>query len=713
MKLLRWTGLTAVAVFAAAAILYLAFPLLAVSLIERELAAYGFAVKELHIVRPGLRSWRVERAEIAGLGYEVQLVDLQVDYSWESLAAARATRVRIHEVIAAGGGSSAASDVEIGAILLQVPEQVDTLWRELPADALTLESFSVRTAAFAQADGELRGELKLLPELLTIRATADEFRLWLSVQRGGDLTLEASSGESYARFNAQRDISGTAEVDWAFAELARVSGQAEFAVDEQGWSLGEGLAVDVATGEGYRVDAKVQVQAVRGDWNEAADELLRARIGWQGAIAWDGDHINGSGGADLVLGDGQLDVEVSAGSEFASKSLATEDIKATQVRAVLPAATTLRANLSDLSVSLERAQLELSASAVDWLDFTLRPQLSVELQDVRVDAEAAALGFAAECQDLQLSVVGQAKANVVTAVWELTADLRQTLTSPLLQQALAQDVPQYDIDSGVIAVKLGIRGAGADTYAGDAVVTLDGLRAHYDEVLATGATGSLVVTFSEDDWSVAAEQWSLAAVDVGFPIVDISGALKADPQNVDLINVRGATLGGALRVEALRYDLEKAESQFVVAATGMQLSQVLALEGATLTGDATLDGQLPIRLQGEDVSVASGKFQARPPGGALRYAGATAAAESLEQTGVGFAIAALADFQFDVLDVNVNYRANGDLLLGIRLEGYNENFEAGRPIHYNLNVTENIPVLLQSLQLSDEVGRRLEQRLLD
>lgn len=43
--------------------------------------------------------------------------------------------------------------------------------------------------------------------------------------------------------------------------------------------------------------------------------------------------------------------------------------------------------------------------------------------------------------------------------------------------------------------------------------------------------------------------------------------------------------------------------------------------------------------------------------------------------------------------------------------GRNPEIEAGRPIHYNVNVTQDLPALLKSLQLSDRVGRRMEHGL--
>ena len=51
----------------------------------------------------------------------------------------------------------------------------------------------------------------------------------------------------------------------------------------------------------------------------------------------------------------------------------------------------------------------------------------------------------------------------------------------------------------------------------------------------------------------------------------------------------------------------------------------------------------------------------------------------------------------------------------MRLHGQNPAIEQGRPIHFNINLEEDIPTLLASLQLTDKVSdiiqRRVQQRM--
>ncbi len=141
------------------------------------------------------------------------------------------------------------------------------------------------------------------------------------------------------------------------------------------------------------------------------------------------------------------------------------------------------------------------------------------------------------------------------------------------------------------------------------------------------------------------------------------------------------------------------------------MADVLALQGEAVTGSGVLDGTVPVRLEAGVPTVAAGRFEARPPGVVVRYSGAADAAALADRTGLDFALHALGDFRYQHLAVDVDYARNGTLALGIRLEGRNPEIEAGRPIHYNVNVTQDLPALLKSLQLSDRVGRRMEHGL--
>jgi len=153
---------------------------------------------------------------------------------------------------------------------------------------------------------------------------------------------------------------------------------------------------------------------------------------------------------------------------------------------------------------------------------------------------------------------------------------------------------------------------------------------------------------------------------------------------------------------------EPGSAVLVTTLTNLDLAALLALEGDDITGTGRLDGRVPIRLADNAPSVSGGEIAATGPG-TIRLAPALASA--ITQPGLDIALKALENFAYETLAATVNYDAEGNLDLGIRLQGRNRSVEAGRPIHYNLNITENIPVLLKSLRLQDSVTKSIEKKV--
>jgi hypothetical protein len=180
---------------------------------------------------------------------------------------------------------------------------------------------------------------------------------------------------------------------------------------------------------------------------------------------------------------------------------------------------------------------------------------------------------------------------------------------------------------------------------------------------------------------------------------------------VEIGNAQANLLGGSARLSPIRYHMADSTADFEVTLDGLDLAQVLALEGEDVTGTGILDGRLHVRLDGSAVVVEGGELDARDPGGNIRVVQAAVAADALSELGLGFAVEALGDFNYDKLHVGVDYAADGALALAVRLEGRNPAIEGGRPLHYNLNINENLPDLLNSLRLADEVSERVEQRI--
>ena len=109
--------------------------------------------------------------------------------------------------------------------------------------------------------------------------------------------------------------------------------------------------------------------------------------------------------------------------------------------------------------------------------------------------------------------------------------------------------------------------------------------------------------------------------------------------------------------------------------------------------------------------VDAGAVAAREPGGVLRYQSDKLQRLAQSNAGMRELAGALDNFHYTVLSSQVNYAEDGNLQLGLRLQGSNPNFQQGRQVNLNVNLEENIPALLTSLQLSSQVSDIIQQRV--
>jgi hypothetical protein len=69
------------------------------------------------------------------------------------------------------------------------------------------------------------------------------------------------------------------------------------------------------------------------------------------------------------------------------------------------------------------------------------------------------------------------------------------------------------------------------------------------------------------------------------------------------------------------------------------------------------------------------------------------------------------NFNYTVLNSTVDYDQDGTLNLGLRLEGSSPDVQDGHPIVLNINLEEDIPALLTSLQLSGRVNEAVTEKV--
>ncbi|MEW6176104.1 MAG: YdbH domain-containing protein [Pseudomonadota bacterium] len=170
-------------------------------------------------------------------------------------------------------------------------------------------------------------------------------------------------------------------------------------------------------------------------------------------------------------------------------------------------------------------------------------------------------------------------------------------------------------------------------------------------------------------------------------------------------------LGGRFWLPAGALDLAAPQQRLSARLEGVQLGDVLAAyptEG--LSGSGVIDGSFDVQRSAEGLSVRDGKLAARAPG-VLRFRSPKIEALGQANPAMKIVTEALHDFHYDLLTSDVRYDENGKLNLGLRLNGHNPALEGGRPINFSINLEEDIPALLTSLQLSDRVSETIQRRV--
>jgi hypothetical protein len=215
------------------------------------------------------------------------------------------------------------------------------------------------------------------------------------------------------------------------------------------------------------------------------------------------------------------------------------------------------------------------------------------------------------------------------------------------------------------------------------------------------------VTIAPSGFSAGPGRVRVAALDPGVALTDVDFVLRANDETAELTGLDAHLLGGVVTVEQLAWDIEGESADFVVHLRGVELADVFALEGEDITGHGVLDGTLPVSTDPAGIRISGGQLAARPPGGHIEYRGALTGQGI---PGLDLAMTALRNFDYKVLTADADYDLNGTLTLAVKLQGSSPQVENGRAIHFNVNVTEDIPALLQSLRASDSVTEGVQRR---
>ncbi len=241
----------------------------------------------------------------------------------------------------------------------------------------------------------------------------------------------------------------------------------------------------------------------------------------------------------------------------------------------------------------------------------------------------------------------------------------------------------------------------------------------YDRMELSGLSGDARVKVTDKTLQLELPDLRLDELNPGLAIgpLRFAGRYRANLQNpaagrLDWQHAETTLLGGRLWLEPGNGDLAAAGLDLPLQVQGLQLAELFrAYPAEGLSGDGLLDGRLPLHWNGRALRIENGEVAARPPGGMLRFHSPKIIALAQANPAMKRVADALEDFRYERLSSAVSYDEAGKLMLNLRLNGRNPDLERGRPFNFTINLQEDIPALLTSLQLSERVSETIQRRV--
>lgn len=222
-----------------------------------------------------------------------------------------------------------------------------------------------------------------------------------------------------------------------------------------------------------------------------------------------------------------------------------------------------------------------------------------------------------------------------------------------------------------------------------------GLDLGFDAAIDTSATLPL---------TTAPMHLQLAELDVGMPLRNIAVDMQADQASQSLLldSLYGELLDGTISATGQRFNVGSVDNTMTVQFAGFRLERLLELAGYDgVQASGAVSGEVPIVFSAMGIEVAGGRLFAEQPGGSIRYLDAVGGGQG--NAALDLMNSALGNYLFDSLESSIDYSPDGELMLSMQLQGHNPDMEGGRRINLNLNLSDNIPALLRSLQAGREI----------
>ena len=344
----------------------------------------------------------------------------------------------------------------------------------------------------------------------------------------------------------------------------------------------------------------------------------------------------------------------------------------------------------------------------------------------------ATIQFKAHTLEHPLHLGGKGKLNLLSGEGSATMKLKPIQFSPqtLVLSKLIQPWPNPDMEitHGTISASAELsfgNTPGQDTQSFHlkrfhSIVDINQLGGFFTPTIMQGLTTRLEIIGKDEMFRIPPTPLRIKTIQSAIELTDtfLLGSTNAfqlpSLPTLSLRKMSTHLLGGQVSLADTMIDPAAPPHSFNLKVAGLDLSKVLDLEKQeAVKGTGTLDGILPLSISEEEVTVKQGFIQGRAPGGTLQLKvdEETANAWGKTQPNLDLLIKSLENYHYSKLEIGVEYEKNGILKLATQLEGENPDFRNGVPIHFNMNIEENIPALMKSLSLVKDLEHKIEDMM--
>ncbi len=255
----------------------------------------------------------------------------------------------------------------------------------------------------------------------------------------------------------------------------------------------------------------------------------------------------------------------------------------------------------------------------------------------------------------------------------------------------------------------------AKGFQGTAQLTLRNLKGEGAALAFTNLSTELEATSLQPLILRDGQKLNLEKMERPLPLEKISleGGLRADGRL--FIKEGGADfMGGRISLAPLLADISRPPFTPQLELTNIDLSQFLQqiqLDG--LAGEGVLSGRLPLSLDSKGARIIDGVLEARA-GGRLRYDPVQPPdflSQAEKSGGLDVMRGALRDLRYEALTLNLNGDLLGRLDVGLKLAGANPQFQEGRAVKLNLNLSGDLAALFQRGQMLEALPDRILKKI--